>query len=37
MRDCNPNGPLVIYISKMMPSFGRGTYYAFGRIFSGTF
>jgi elongation factor 2 len=36
IRDCNPQGPLVIYISKMVPTSDKGRFYAFGRIFSGT-
>jgi len=34
IRDCNPDGPLSIFISKMIPDGGR--FYAFGRVFSGT-
>ncbi|NBX75164.1 MAG: GTP-binding protein, partial [Proteobacteria bacterium] len=33
---CDPDAPLVIYISKMVPTGTGGTFYAFGRIFSGT-
>lgn len=36
MRKCDPNGPLAIYISKMVPSTDKGRFYAFGRVFSGT-
>jgi elongation factor 2 len=36
MRNCDPKGPLMIYISKMVPSTDKGRFYAFGRIFSGT-
>jgi elongation factor 2 len=36
MRSCDPKGPLMIYISKMVPSNDKGRFYAFGRIFSGT-
>jgi elongation factor 2 len=35
IRTCNPNGPLVMYVSKMVPSSDRGRFYAFGRVFSG--
>eukprot|EP01132_Coremiostelium_polycephalum_P004842 gene4842-6033_t len=35
IRDCNPNGPLMMYISKMIPCQDRGRFYAFGRVFSG--
>lgn len=33
---CNPNGPLLLYVSKMVPSSDRGRFYAVGRVFSGT-
>jgi elongation factor 2 len=36
MRACDPTGPLMIYISKMVPSTDKGRFYAFGRVFSGT-
>ena len=36
MRNCDPKGPLMIYISKMVPSPDKGRFYAFGRGFSGT-
>lgn len=36
MRECNPKGPLMMYISKMIPTNDRGRFYAFGRVFSGT-
>lgn len=36
MRNCDPKGPLMIYISKMVPAADKGRFYAFGRIFSGT-
>jgi elongation factor 2 len=34
IRDCDPEAPLVLYVSKMVPDKGR--FYAFGRVFSGT-
>jgi elongation factor 2 len=34
IKTCNPDGPLSIFISKMIPDGGR--FYAFGRVFSGT-
>jgi len=34
IKSCNPDGPLSIFISKMIPDGGR--FYAFGRVFSGT-
>merc|ERR1711977_668213 len=33
---CDPNGPLMLYISKMVPTSDKGRFYAFGRVFSGT-
>ena len=36
MRKCDPNGPIMIYISKMVPAADKGRFYAFGRVFSGT-
>eukprot|EP00808_Paulinella_micropora_P024354 g60066.t1 len=35
IRDCNPNGPLMMYVSKMVPTSEKGRFYAFGRVFSG--
>ena len=36
IKNCDPNGPLMVYISKMIPADNSGRFYAFGRIFSGT-
>jgi elongation factor 2 len=36
IRDCDPNGPLMLYVSKMVPTADHGRFYAFGRVFSGT-
>jgi elongation factor 2 len=36
IRDCNPDGPLMLYISKMVPS-DKTRFNAFGRVFSGLF
>jgi elongation factor 2 len=36
IRTCNPDGPLMLYVSKMVPTTDKGRFYAFGRIFSGT-
>ena len=35
IKNCDPNGPLMIYISKMVPSSNPGKFFAFGRVFSG--
>merc|ERR1719224_256860 len=35
-KKCDPNGPLVMYISKMIPTPDKGRFFAFGRVFSGT-
>merc|ERR1712174_151030 len=35
MKTCNPNGPLMMYVSKMVPTSDKGRFYAFGRVFSG--
>lgn len=34
--DCNPEGVLMMYVSKMVPTSDKGRFYAFGRVFSGT-
>jgi len=36
IRECDPNGPLVMYVSKMVPTSDKGRFYAFGRVFAGT-
>ncbi|PAV75662.1 hypothetical protein WR25_15163 isoform F [Diploscapter pachys] len=36
MKECNPDGPLMMYVSKMVPAQDKGRFYAFGRVFSGT-
>ena len=36
MRTCDPAGPLMMYVSKMVPTSDKGRFYAFGRVFSGT-
>lgn len=35
VRACDRNGPLMMYISKMIPTSDKGRFYAFGRVFSG--
>jgi len=36
IRTCDPAGPLMMYVSKMVPTSDKGRFYAFGRVFSGT-
>jgi len=36
MRACDPNGPLMFYVSKLVPSTDKSRFVAFGRVFSGT-
>ena len=36
MRDCDAKGPLMMYVSKMIPTNDKGRFYAYGRVFSGT-
>ena len=36
IRKCDPEGPLMMYISKLIPTPDKGRFYAFGRVFSGT-
>merc|ERR1712159_540584 len=35
IKKCDPEGPLMMYVSKMVPTSDRGRFYAFGRVFSG--
>ncbi|CAM0958534.1 unnamed protein product [Alopecurus aequalis] len=35
IRSCDPEGPLMLYVSKMIPSAEVGRFFAFGRVFSG--
>lgn len=35
IRNCDPEGPLMMYVSKMLPTSDKGRFYAFGRVFSG--
>merc|ERR1711970_322739 len=35
MRECNPVGPLMVYISKMVPTTDNSRFIAFGRVFAG--
>jgi elongation factor 2 len=36
IKNCDPNGPLMLYVSKMVPTSDKGRFIAFGRVFSGT-
>jgi elongation factor 2 len=36
IRKCDPNGPLMLYIAKMVPTSEKGRFYAYGRVYSGT-
>jgi len=36
IRNCDSKGPLMMYVSKMVPTSDKGRFYAFGRVFSGT-
>jgi len=36
IRECDSQGPLMLYVSKMVPTSDKGRFYAFGRVFSGT-
>lgn len=35
MKECDPSAPLMMYVSKMVPTSDKGRFYAFGRVFSG--
>merc|ERR1711881_93322 len=36
IRACDPAGPLMMYVSKMVPTPDKGRFHAFGRVFAGT-
>lgn len=36
MKSCDPNGVLMMYVSKMVPTADKSRFFAFGRVFSGT-
>jgi elongation factor 2 len=36
IRECDKDGPLMLYVSKMIPTADKGRFLAFGRVFSGT-
>jgi len=33
VKACDPEGPLMMYVSKMVPTTDKGRFYAFGRVF----
>jgi len=35
IKNCDPDAPLMMYVSKMVPTSDKGRFYAFGRVFSG--
>lgn len=35
VKNCDATGPLMMYVSKMVPTTDKGRFYAFGRVFSG--
>lgn len=35
IKACDSKGPLMMYVSKMVPTSEKGRFYAFGRVFSG--
>jgi len=35
IKNCDSNAPLMMYVSKMVPSSDKGRFFAFGRVFSG--
>jgi elongation factor 2 len=35
IRNCDPEGPLMLYVSKMIPASDKGQFFAFGRVFAG--
>ncbi|DBA93356.1 hypothetical protein WJX79_008222 [Trebouxia sp. C0005] len=35
IRNCDPTGPLMLYVSKMIPASDKGRFFAFGRVFAG--
>merc|ERR1712045_136605 len=35
IKNCDPDAPLMMYVSKMVPTSDKGRFYAFGRVFAG--
>merc|ERR1719453_956951 len=36
IKNCDSEGPLMMYVSKLIPTPDKGRFFAFGRVFSGT-
>ncbi|KAI6654372.1 hypothetical protein LOD99_769 [Oopsacas minuta] len=36
IKNCDPEAPLCVYVSKMVPTTDKGRFFAFGRVFCGT-
>lgn len=36
IKECDPTAPLMLYVSKMVPTSDKGRFYAFGRVYAGT-
>merc|ERR1719298_327257 len=36
IKACDKDGPLMMFVSKMIPTSDKGRFYAFGRVFAGT-
>ena len=36
IANCDKDGPVMVFISKMVPTNDKGRFFAFGRVFSGT-
>lgn len=36
IRNCDPSGALMLFVSKMVPTSEKGRFFAFGRVFGGT-
>lgn len=36
MKQCDPYGPLIVYVSKMVPTKDKSRFIGIGRVFSGT-
>lgn len=36
IKNCDAKGPLMLYVSKMVPAADKSRFFAFGRVLSGT-